>query len=337
MKRVFLLLAMTGMIFTSYAQVLEEAEPAAPAQEETSLDQDTVIQVEEAIIMDDELNGDDEVVIDQDVVSEVDDTVRVKIGKKGLTVIEKDGKTTIEWDDLDVDFDEDFDEDNWDFDKDNDSGKKKFDAHWASFRIGLNNYVNSDMSMSLDPTIGYMDLNTGRSWNYVINFMEHGFRLGSDYVGLVTGMGLEISNYHFDKGNNIYENAAGNIEEYDITVTKPNASVDKSKLKTTYLTVPALLEFQVPMGKEKFYISGGVIGGVKIGSKTKMVYTVNGDKQKDKVKDDFNLRSLRYGYTAQIGFDNISLYATYYPTSLFEDNKGPELYPFAIGISLINF
>ena len=43
-----------------------------------------------------------------------------------------------------------------------------------------------------------MNLNTGKSWNHNLNFLEYGFGLGTSYVGLVTGMGFEFSNYVFD-------------------------------------------------------------------------------------------------------------------------------------------
>jgi Outer membrane protein beta-barrel domain len=313
MKKLFLTLAATALIFSSYAQLATEKEDlrvlTVSVLDAGEFSKDTII------------NND-----------EINDTVRIKFGKKGLSVIEKEGKTIMEWDDLDVDSDVDIDEE-----EESEPSWSDFSPHWSSFRMGLNNFVNSDYSMSLDPAINYMDLNTGKSWNFDINFMQYGIGLGTDKIGLVTGLGLELNNYYFDKGNNIIENADGNIESFDITISKPNASVQKSKLRTTYLTVPLLLELQIPAGKERIILSGGVVGGVKIGSKSKMVYTVNGDKQKDKVKDDFNLAPLRYGYTAQIGFKDISIYATYYPTALFENNRGPELYPFSIGISLIDF
>jgi hypothetical protein len=316
MKKIFLTLAATALVFSSYAQLASEEEDVrvltVSVSDAGEFSQDTII------------NND-----------EINDTVRIKFGKKGLSVIEKEGKTILEWDDLDIDqdVDIDFDED----EEESESSWSDFEPNWASFSMGLNNFVNSDYSMSLDPAFNYMDLNTGKSWNFNINFMQYGIGLGTDKIGLVTGMGLEFNNYHFDRGNNITKNDDGEIEAFYITDSKPSASVQKSKLRTTYLTVPLLLEFQIPAGKERIILSGGVIGGVKIGSKSKMVYTVNGDKQKDKVKEDFNLAPLRYGYTAQIGFKDISIYATYYPTALFENNRGPELYPFSVGIALISF
>lgn len=271
--------------------------------------------------------GDDGVVI----VEEVQDTTKIKIGNKGVTIIEDEKGTRVDWDDLN-----EKDENGREEDEEEEKKKrnKKFKPHWAGIEMGINNYLNNDLNMELPPANSYMDLNTSRSWNFNVNFMEYGIGLGTDKVGLVTGLGLEWSNYHFDDGNVIEEDENGNI-----VPSYPGAfsSVQRAKLQTTFLTAPLLLEFQIPMGKKRMFISGGVIGGVKLGSKTKRVYTRDGDKFKDKVKDDFNINALRYGFTARIGYRNLKLFANYYPTPLFENGKGPELYPFSVGLTLLSF
>lgn len=263
------------------------------------------------------------------VIEEGQDTTKIKLGKKGVTIIEdEEGNASVEWEDLDDISDDDFDEGD-----DEPSKGNKFKAHWAGLDVGVNNYMNSDWSMNINPS--FMDLNTSRSWNFNLNFMEYGIGLGSDKIGLVTGMGLEWSNYHFDGNNVIAEDESGMIIESPIL-----GSVEKAKFQTTYLTAPLLVEVQIPVGKKRMFFSGGVIGGVKLGSSTKVKYTDNGDKQKDKVKDDFNLNTLRYGFTARMGYRNLKLYANYYPVSLFESGKGTggdELFPFAIGLTLLSF
>lgn len=264
-------------------------------------------------------------------VQEAQDTTKIKIGKKGVTIIEnEEGSPSVTWENL-----EDIDEPELDCeDGDEDGGKTKkntkFDPHWNGMGIGLNSYVNSDFSMNIQPD--FMELNTGKSWNFNFNFMEQDVRLIGDNLGLVTGLGFEISNYHFDEGNVIAE-VGGLIDRVD-----PPTTADKARLQTIFLNAPLLMEFQVPAGKkEKFYISAGVIGGVKLSSKTKHVYYVNGNKQKDKVKDDFNINPLRYGFTARVGYRAVKLYANYYPAPLFNEGGGPvggeNLYPFSVGLT----
>lgn len=263
------------------------------------------------------------------VINENQDTTRIKVGKKGIIIIEGEKGTQVNIEDVeeDIDYDEDLDYDNEDED-----GDSKFKPHWAGFEVGLNNYVNSSMSMSLDNSMSFMDLNTGRSWNFNINFMDYGFGLGTDKIGLVTGLGLEWNNYHFDNSNNIQKNA-GVIEGLPLAYT----DIKKNKLQTTYLRAPLLLEFQIPAGEKRIYLSAGPIVGVKLGSNTKIVYKENGDEQKIKDKDDYNISPLRYGFTARAGYRGLRLFANYYMTPLFEANKGPELYPFSIGLTLLDF
>jgi hypothetical protein len=259
------------------------------------------------------------------------DTTKIRFGKKGIKIIEdEDGNTSVKV--LDI---EDEEEDTEFDDEVSDKHRgKDFKGHWAGFQIGLNNYFDPDFNLSRTEGEEYMDLNTGRSVNVNINFLEYGVGLGTDRIGLTTGMGFEFSNYFFDNNNNIVKNQeTGFIEELDYNDLGINLA--KSKLTTTYLTVPLILETQIGGNKrsKRLHISAGIIGSLKIGSHTKVVYKESGSKQKDKNRDDFNLNSLRYGLTASIGYQALNLYANYYLMPLFETDKGPELYPFNVGVA----
>ena len=98
--------------------------------------------------------------------------------------------------------------------------------------------------------------------------------------------------------------------------------------------MPLILEAQIPLSNSNHTINigAGVIGAVKLGSHTKVVYYTE-SKQKDKVKDDFSLNTLRWGATGRIGYEFFQIYGTCYFTSLFEKGKGPELYPYEIGVA----
>jgi hypothetical protein len=272
------------------------------------------------------------------VVDENKDTTRIKVGNKGIIIIEGDKGTQVNIENIDENSEEseNFSELN-DEDVDNEDieSKAKFKPHWEGIEIGLNNYVNSNGSMSLDPIMSFMDLNTSRSWNFNVNFLQYGFGLGTDKIGLVTGLGFEWNNYHFDNDNNI-QKVDGVIESFPLSpATYPN--IQKTKLQTTYLRAPLLVEFQIPAGSKRIYLSAGPIAGVKLGANTKIVYKENGDIQKVKDKDDYNLSSIRYGFTARAGYRGLKLFANYYLTPLFETNKGPELYPFSVGLTLADF
>lgn len=263
------------------------------------------------------------------IIEENGDTTRVKLGKKGLSIVESDDGTSINVIEMDTLI-------NKEEEKEIVKRKKqsKFKPHFAGIELGLNNYVNPDFSFTLPNDQRYMDLNTGKSWNFNINFIEYGLPLGTRYAGIVTGMGFEWNNYVFDNQNSIRKDENGDIVEF---VPEYASTITKSKLNTTYLTAPLLLEFQIPAGKKPVHISAGVIGGVKLHSNTKIKYTENGNKQKVKDKGDYNLSPLRYGATFRIGYRALNIYANYYLTPLFENQRGPELYPLNIGLCLIPF
>jgi len=311
MRKYIILLATTLITYPVFNTSAQEN----PSQEIMEITEDsgrTTVTLEE-----------DELVI----VANGNDTTRIKIGNKGIEIIEEaDGKTRINVQDLS--------------DKKDSSPKKKprFNGHWTGLELGLNNFVNSDFSSSLDPSLNFMDLNTNRSLNVNLNLIDYDIGFGTDKAGLVTGIGFEFSNYFFDGNNTIHKDENGQIVEFVPSfLSEPGSTMIKSKLATTYLTVPLLVEFQIPAGKKRVHLSGGIIGGAKIGSGTKIVYKEDGNRRKDKVKDDFNLSSLRYGITFRAGYRSLNLFANYYPVPLFEKGKGPELYPYSVGLRLLSF
>ena len=209
--------------------------------------------------------------------------------------------------------------------------KKRFRAHYAGLEIGLNNYLTSDNSMVLPPEDRYMDLNTGKSWNWNINIIDYGFGLGTDKVGIVSGLGFEFIYYNFNGQNGIMKDPdTGVIVEY---VPDYAGNITKSRMHMTYMTAPLLLEFQIPTNRKRIYISAGVMGGLKLWSNTKIKYRVSGAKAKEKTWSDYNLSPLRWGVTARVGYGAFGFYANYYMTPLFKPTMGPELYPFSIGLA----
>jgi len=250
------------------------------------------------------------------------DTTNIRFKRKTVKIIDENDETKIL-----VKKNKDSD---WEFWGDNDS---RFQGSWSGFSMGLSNYMNSDFSLSRNSTDEFMDLNTGKSWNMNLNFAQYSINLINNKFGLVTGLGLEWNYYRFDNNNTIQKDVNGVITTDTSTYALFN--VDKSKLTTTYATVPLLLEWHSSASQNKgVVIAAGVIGGVKLGSNTKIVYKENGDTNKDKKRDDYNLSPFKYGVTARIGVGDWLVYGTYYFTSLFEDKKGPELYPFSVGIAL---
>jgi hypothetical protein len=128
-----------------------------------------------------------------------------------------------------------------------------------------------------------MDLNTGKSVVVGLNLFQQsiGLQKNNNTVGLVTGLGLTFNNYRLDSEYILIRDEEGNTS-YNIT----DRDVKKNKLTTTFLTVPLLLEAQIPSGQRRqtSFISGGLYTGFKLRSHTKVVYYDDGWQGKRKIK-----------------------------------------------------
>lgn len=239
------------------------------------------------------------------------DTTIVRIGKKDVKVIDHDGGTEILWGKG----------------KHKKDRSGKFNGHWEGIEFGFNAFDNADYSLYKGTE--FMSLNQGKSMEFDLNFYELNIGLAKNYVGLVSGMGLSFNNYRFE---NPYTLLKGPQTTEAVLLDADGLS--KTKLALTYLNVPLLLEFQIPVNQNegRVFLNAGLIGGVKLGSHTKVK---RGDT-KDKNRSGFNIHSFKYAATARIGYKDISLFANYSLTPLFESGKGPELTPFTVGISLLD-
>jgi hypothetical protein len=244
------------------------------------------------------------------------DSTRIRVGNREISIVENNNKS-----DIHIGRVHDRDHQKW----------SHFKGHWAGFGWGINNFMDADFTLSREGDAAFMDLNTSRSWNINLNFAQFSMGFGSSYIGAVTGLGLEFNNYFFDNSNSI-------DEVNDMVVSRPldPSNLAKSKLTTSFLKIPVLIEAQFPNTSRdrRVHISAGLVGGLKLGSHAKVVYKNDDGKDKSKDKDDFNINPFRYGLAARLGYGCIDMYAEYYITPMFVADKGPELHPFNIGLAL---
>jgi hypothetical protein len=246
-------------------------------------------------------------------VIEEPDSTRIRVGDKEISIVEKDNNTQIHVGNVE---------------EQNRTGHGKFRGHWAGFEWGINSL------MSRDEEDSFMDLITDRSWCINLNFAQYSLGFNSSHVGMLIGMGLSFNNYYFDNDNTIAE-----VDDYVVPVYLDGTNLVKSKLTTTFIRIPLLMEVQFPRSStrsHRIYVSAGLLASLKLGSHTKVVYDDENGKSKDKDNDDFNINPFRAGVTARIGFHNISLFGDYSLTAMFLKDKGPEMYPFSVGLA-INF
>jgi hypothetical protein len=244
------------------------------------------------------------------------DTTHVRVGRRTFRVIEGDNGTYVK-------IDKEVKNKHW---------GGSFNAHWAGLEVGMNMFYESDYSLYDGSGNGeFFDLNPGKSLTWNLNFAEWAFKNERKTFGIVTGLGISFSDYTFDQAISIEKEFGDGMI---VPVSLESDGLKKSKLHATYLTVPLMLEIKTPlrMGSSRLYIAGGVIGGLNIGSHTKIKYK----NDKDKTKSNYHLSPFKYDITGRIGFGDFCVFANYSMTALFKDGKGPELYPLMVGISFPN-
>lgn len=228
----------------------------------------------------------------------------------------------------------------------NKTKKTRFNGHWGGVHMGINGYVNPDFSTTIpdEENFGFLDLRYERSLELRINMYEQNFNLIKNKFGMMTGIGFNWNNYFYRRNDVILVSDSSSI--YGYYAKEGDANNDpienrnylKSKLMVWHLTVPVLFEYQTNRyaRTNSFHITGGMEFGWRIRSHSKVKYDQSG-KTKIRERADYHLSPFRFNAYAGIGWGVVNLYATYSLNTLFREGKGPELYPFTVGITLVGW
>jgi hypothetical protein len=235
--------------------------------------------------------------------------------------------------------------------------KGRYNGHWAGFDLGWNGYVNSDFNMDFPSYQNYLDLNTARSMMVNINPFELNVNIANNKFGFTTGLGLQMSNYFFNRSYALYGDL-DTLAAFRIYDGSGNiVTTEKNKLYESWLTLPLLLEVQTnPRCKtSSFHFAFGVIGGLKLCSYQKQVLTsydkilylktesgsvissFDAEKPIHREKDQFFLNPFKADATVRIGWSFLNFFATYSLTPMYQKDKGPKLYPWTAGITLLGW
>ena len=202
----------------------------------------------------------------------------------------------------------------------------RFYAHWAGFGVGFAGFEErgdyNDFSFS-----------ASKSLEYTFNIFEKTIPISKYYKwAVVTGFGFRWTRYRV-KGNYHFQE----IDDYTELIHAPeNITYSKSVLGITTLNFPLLLEWQAFNGK--LFFSGGVVGSIKSWSSSYIEYQDNNGRrrktEKEKIDRGMTLRPVTMDILLQAGTRGFGAYARYSPISIFENKKGPELYPLSFGLML---
>jgi hypothetical protein len=162
--------------------------------------------------------------------------------------------------------------------------------------------------------------------------------LGRSRFSIAPGVGIGVNNY--------YINGLVGKDSTNKTTLTPFASglsYKKYKMNMVYADLPIELRY-----RSKPDLNGN---SIKIGAGIKVGYLLNSHlKYKgsdysslergtitEKLINVPNLNVLRYGLTARVGYSIVSLQLYYGLSNLFQTNRGPEMYPYSIGVSFNGF
>ena len=232
--------------------------------------------------------------------------------------------------------------------------KKRY-KHWAGMEIGINGLLNSANGFDLNNAetvnhpkqlTSFMELDYRHSWQFNLNFAEHFIKIYKHNVGILTGLGFQFNNYELknnvrltpEGGKFVNDTTTEYNQFYTFGIADTVRNYSKNRFKAVYITAPLLLEFNTGQeAKKSFHFAIGGLLGYNIHSKMKYVYDQNGNKKKEKDKTDYNLNPFQASALVQIGYGKVQFFATYGFTTLFQNNKGPVVYPVSAGIKLVGF
>lgn len=213
----------------------------------------------------------------------------------------------------------------------------EFEGHWAGVEVGMNGFTNADYSIYSPDEMNFLNSDLIRSNTLNLNILQYskGIQQNRKTIGLVTGVGLSFQSYRLDNNTTITTDETRKVHPENLYFD----SNQKSKLSSLYLEVPLLLEFQIPVVNQlnHIYLSAGIMGAKRIETHTKVKYRKEGKREKLKSPGDYSILDYKVAATLRIGYRWINLYATYDLIPLFENHKGPVLYPYSVGIKLISF
>ena len=251
-----------------------------------------------------------------------DDEVRIKLG--GVEV------------GVDPDEVDDWDEDDW-----SDRRKVTYEAdrvdrttHHFNIDIGVNNWLEDGEFP--DANNSPYSIKPFGSWYVGLNSVNRTWLAGP--IFLEWGVGISWYNWKLQDADFRIEEGAERIE---FTPPPTNVRGRKSKLTASYINATLVPMFDFSRGRRRitsiesggfrikrysrkgFRFGVGGYVGYRIGSHTKYKFKEDGDRERDKERDNFFLENFRYGIRGQVGWKGVELFLAYDLNEVFSPDRGP--------------
>ncbi len=203
-----------------------------------------------------------------------------------------------------------------------------FDSHLGGIFFG----INALRAPEGEEVPDFMNLNESRSLVFDVTFMSFDIPFCNNF-GMAAGFNFEFNHYSFST-QKPFDLKVADSHVYADYLSPISDSFKRHNLRLIYFNVPIIMEYEIPTRSGELYVQAGIKGGVRIGSRTKQVYEVNGSRKKNCDRSSFETQLLRYSFIGGLGLGAWQIYGEYSPVPLFKEGHGPELYPFALGIKL---
>lgn len=198
---------------------------------------------------------------------------------------------------------------------------------WNIFELGLNNFLDQDGNLGAPAGLPKMDLNNLGSINFQWRIFNQRIYMAQRHLSFEYGLGIDFNNFRFREHIDLHTDST----QFGYTVNDERNYI-KNKLVTQYASAPIMLN--VHLGDGDFLLGAGAEFGYLIGSHQKIKWQSD-RKEKEKIRDDYNLNDFRLSYKLQIAYKNLKLYGRYAPTSIFE--AGPDVGVVSVGLRLGGF
>lgn len=216
----------------------------------------------------------------------------------------------------------------------NEEREHKYDKRTTSDLVlaaGFNNALEKGQSLNdSDFKIGgsrFFEI--GWAWKTRVFDDSNWLRLKYGFSFMFDGLKPTGNRYYVQEGGETF------FQDYEY-------DLDKSKFRMDKLVAPLHFEFGPSSKTEsenylrystkgKFKIGLGGYAGFNIGERQKLKYKIDGDKQKDKLKGDYNTNDFVYGLSGYLGWGWATLYAKYDLNPIFKD-PNPELHNISLGL-----
>lgn len=253
---------------------------------------------------------------------EASDTTKLSFGRNKVIIYQNKGE---------IEADLNIDGHNKEIPKPKKQGYFYSPSIWSGFELGINGYLNNQNSLGLADSLRGFDLNYANAFVVNINPYEAHLRIINNRLFLTTGFGFEINNYRFNSKMRMIPDTRP-LQ----TVLEDSSNYKRNKLTTMYLNVPLYMSISLGNNKQRFTISPGVTAGWLIRSYQKRILDDDG-KNKIRTRDDFNLQPFRFNASLRLNYRDVTVFANYSLNELFYAGRGPELYPFSVGVQLVGF